>query len=230
MFSHLVALVVVSKILEGHQLAQFAPQFRLLRRPKRRALRFPVCSRPAGDATDRQCGTCVNPAEMIDFILLISRQGKVRLSKWYSTIPTKDKARITREVSSLVLNRAAKMCNFLEWKDKKVVYKRYASLYFVMAIGKDDNELITLEMIHAYVEVLDRYFGNVCELDIIFNFHKAYHILDEMFIGGEMQETNKKEVMKVTQAQDDMCRAEEEGNPLGVPLAGATLAAVSGRR
>lgn len=26
-------------------------------------------------------------------------------------------------------------------------------------------------------QVLDRYFGNVCELDLIFNFHKAYHIL-----------------------------------------------------
>jgi len=38
---------------------------------------------------------------------------------------------------------------------------------------KDDNELLTLEIIHHFVEVLDRYFGNVCELDIIFNFHKV---------------------------------------------------------
>jgi hypothetical protein len=53
------------------------------------------------------------------------------------------------------------------------VYKRYASLYFVMGIDVADNELITLEVIHHYVEVLDRYFGNVCELDLIFNFHKA---------------------------------------------------------
>ena len=37
------------------------------------------------------------------------------------------------------------------------------------------------------VTVLDRYFGNVCELDIIFNFNKAYYILDEILIGGEMQ-------------------------------------------
>jgi hypothetical protein len=33
--------------------------------------------------------------------------------------------------------------------------------------------LITLEVIHQFVEVLDRYFGNVCELDLIFNFHKV---------------------------------------------------------
>jgi hypothetical protein len=30
-----------------------------------------------------------------------------------------------------------------------------------------------------------RYFGNVCELDLIFNFHKAYYILDELLIAGE---------------------------------------------
>jgi hypothetical protein len=41
-----------------------------------------------------------------------------------------------------------------------------------------------------YVEVLDKYFGSVCELDIIFNFEKAYFILDELILGGEMQVTD----------------------------------------
>lgn len=45
--------------------------------------------------------------------------------------------------------------------DTKVVYRRYASLFFVCGIGASDNELVTLEIIHRYVEVLDRYFGNV---------------------------------------------------------------------
>ena len=36
-----------------------------------------------------------------------------------------------------------------------------------------DNELLTLEIIHRYVELLDKYFGSVCELDIIFNFEKV---------------------------------------------------------
>ncbi|MQM18328.1 hypothetical protein Taro_051315 [Colocasia esculenta] len=36
----------------------------------------------------------------------------------------------------------------------------------------DDNELEALEIIHHFVEILDRYFGSVCELDLIFNFHK----------------------------------------------------------
>ena len=34
----------------------------------------------------------------------------------------------------------------------------------------------------------------VCELDIIFNFEKAYFILDEFLMGGEIQETSKTDV------------------------------------
>ena len=47
------------------------------------------------------------------------------------------------------------------WADSKVVYRRYASLFFIYGISQGDNELMTLEIIHRYVEVLDRYFGNV---------------------------------------------------------------------
>ena len=89
---------------------------------------------------------------------------------------------------------------------------RYASLYFCMCTDQDDNELEVLEIIHHFVEILDRYFGSVsktytvvyrkgckvlyvvfqfpfnclhisslviliclqvCELDLIFNFHKV---------------------------------------------------------
>lgn len=38
---------------------------------------------------------------------------------------------------------------------------RYASLYFCCAIEQQDNELLTLEVIHRYVELLDKYFGSV---------------------------------------------------------------------
>lgn len=48
---------------------------------------------------------------------------------------------------------------------------RYASLYFACCVDQSDNELIVLDIIHHFVEVLDRYFSNVCELDLIFNFH-----------------------------------------------------------
>jgi hypothetical protein len=56
---------------------------------------------------------------------------------------------------------------------------RYASLFFVAGINQDDNELITLEMIHRYVEILDRYFGNVRSPS--FSVKKAYHGLINLF-------------------------------------------------
>ncbi|MGH0146960.1 UNVERIFIED_CONTAM: hypothetical protein FKN15_051256 [Acipenser sinensis] len=44
----------------------------------------------------------------------------------------------------------------------------------------------------------------VCELDIIFNFEKAYFILDEFLIGGEVQETSKLSVSKCIEESDLM--------------------------
>lgn len=149
---------------------------------------------------------------MIQFVLLFSRQGKLRLQKWYSAHPDKTKKKITRELIALILSRKAKMSSFLEWKDSKIVYKRYASLYFCCSIEQDDNELLALEIIHRYVELLDKYFGSVCELDIIFNFEKAYFMWDEFVIGGEVQETSKKNVLKAISDQDMI---QEEETPPG---------------
>lgn len=139
---------------------------------------------------------------MLNFLLLFSRQGKLRLQKWYYIQPAKIEKKVTRDLIQLILSRKPKMCSFIDYKDYKIVYKRYASLYFCCAVDPSDNELLTLELIHRYVELLDKYFGSVCELDIIFNFEKAYFILDELLIGGEIQETNKKSILKAIAAQD----------------------------
>ncbi|KAF8949942.1 hypothetical protein BGZ52_004256 [Haplosporangium bisporale] len=126
----------------------------------------------------------------------------------------KEKSKIVKDVTQLVLSRRTKMCNFLEYKDTKVIYRRYASLFFITGVDPQDNELITLEIIHRYVEVLDRYFGNVCELDLIFNFHRAYFILDELLIAGEMQESSKVKPLQVIHEQDaaEVEEANEEKN------------------
>lgn len=151
----------------------------------------------------------------IQYMLLLSRQGKVRLAKWFQTLGMKEKNKIVKEVTTLVLARRTKMCNFLEYKDSKVVYRRYASLFFVAGIDSEDNELLTLETIHRYVEQMDKYYGNVCELDIIFNFQKAYYILDELLIAGEIQESSKRDVLRRIGQQDALEAAEHEEDGLG---------------
>lgn len=57
-------------------------------------------------------------------MLLFSRQGKLRLQKWYTATAERDKKKMVRELMQIVLARKPKMCSFLEWKDLKIVYKR----------------------------------------------------------------------------------------------------------
>ncbi|XP_053485054.1 AP-1 complex subunit sigma-1A isoform X2 [Ictalurus furcatus] len=104
---------------------------------------------------------------MMRFMLLFSRQGKLRLQKWYTATAERDKKKMVRELMQVVLARKPKMCSFLEWRDLKIVYKRYASLYFCCAVEEQDNELITLEVIHRFVELLDKYFGSVSHSSIL---------------------------------------------------------------
>merc|ERR1712032_1612794 len=74
---------------------------------------------------------------------------------------------------------------------------------FIAGVPTNTNELIVLEQIHLFVEALDGYFKSVCELDLVFSLHKSLLILFEMFIGGMLCESNKREVLKA------ICQAEE---------------------
>ncbi|XP_050206880.1 AP-1 complex subunit sigma-1-like isoform X2 [Mercurialis annua] len=148
---------------------------------------------------------------MIHFVLLISRQGKVRLTKWYSPYSQKERSKVLRELSGIVINRAPKLCNFVEWRGLKVVYRRYAGLYFCMCIDHKDNELEVLDIIHHYVEILDRYFGS------------AYYILDEIVIAGELQETSKRTVIRLMSAHDSLVEiAKEQASSIGNIIAQVT--------
>lgn len=132
-----------------------------------------------------------------DFIVLMSRQGKIRLAEFFSSYTESDKRRILRDIAADVLPRAPKMCNIIEKGEHKFVYRRYASLYFVVGVPSEGtNELIVLEQIHLFVEALDGYFNSVCELDLVFSLHKSLMILFEMYIGGMLCESNKREVLK----------------------------------
>lgn len=155
----------------------------------------------------------------VRYLILLSRQGKVRLAKWFTTLSPKEKAKVVKDVTQLVLSRRTRMCNFIEYKDSKVIYRRYASLFFIAGIDPDDNELITLEVVHRYVEQMDKYYGNVCELDIIFNFQKAYFILDELLLAGEMQESSKKNVLRCISQQDALEDIDVDENGISRMLA-----------
>jgi len=113
---------------------------------------------------------------MIEFVLLVNKQGQTRLSK-YTDSANNEEGRLDRaarlyneaEIVRKCLKRSDKETNYIEHQGTRVVYRRYASLFFMVGVDENENELAILEFIHCLVEIMDRWFGNVCELDIMFS-------------------------------------------------------------
>ncbi|WFD33371.1 Sigma-adaptin 3A [Malassezia cuniculi] len=82
----------------------------------------------------------------------------------------------------------------------RVIYRQYATLYFVFVVDQSESELGVLDLIQVFVEALDSCFENVCELDLIFHFDQVHAILDQIIQGGLVLETNLKEIVSSAQA------------------------------
>lgn len=120
----------------------------------------------------------------IQFILMVNKQGQTRLAQYYHFLSIRERSALEGELVRKCLSRHEQQCSVFDYRNYKILYRRYASLYFIIGVDLDDdgncNELAYLELIHNLVETLDKYFENVCELDIMFNLEKAHFILDEM--------------------------------------------------
>lgn len=114
----------------------------------------------------------------IKFLLMVNKQGQTRLANYYDWFSIEERTALEAEIIRKCLGRTETQCSFMDYRGMRVVYRRYASLFFIVGTDPDeDNELGMLEFIHALVETLDKYFENVCELDIMFNLEKAHFIL-----------------------------------------------------
>eukprot|EP00887_Chlorella_sp_A99_P001460 scaffold8.g1460.t1 len=158
---------------------------------------------------------------MIKFVLMVNKQGQTRLAKYTdSSMSTEERRALEAEIVRKCLTRVDKQarrcapcgpparapaaptcplppsrpipqCNVVEHRNFRVVYRRYASLFFLVGVDAEENELGVLEFIHCMVETLDKWFSNVCELDIMFSLETAHFILDEMLVNGCVVETNR---------------------------------------
>lgn len=144
---------------------------------------------------------------MIKFLLMVNKQGQTRLSKYYEQVELGKRAALEADVVRGCLARRKEECSFVEYKDYKLVYRQYAALFIVVGITENENELSIYELVHNFVEVLDKYFSRVSELDIMFNLDKVHIILDEMILNGHIVETNKNRILAPLVALDKMAES-----------------------
>ncbi|CAA0834675.1 AP-4 complex subunit sigma [Striga hermonthica] len=166
----------------------------------------------------------------IRFVLMVNKQGQTRLAQYYEYLNLEERRALEGEIVRKCLARNEQQCSFVEHRNYKVIYRRYASLFFLVGVDNEEvsyilstmilelhllhlfynyytflclqNELAILEFIHLLVETMDRHFGNVCELDIMFHLEKAHFMLEEMVMNGCIVETSKSNILSPIQLME----------------------------
>ncbi|CAG5129080.1 unnamed protein product, partial [Candidula unifasciata] len=141
---------------------------------------------------------------MIKAILVFNNHGKPRLTKFYQHFPEDVQHQIIRETFHLVSKRDDSVCNFLEGgtliggSDYRLIYRHYATLYFVFCVDSSESELGILDLIQS-----------VCESPTIWSLAvKVHYILSELVMGGMVLETNMTEIITRIEEQNQLEKQE----------------------
>uniref|UniRef100_A0A671SRD6 AP-3 complex subunit sigma-2-like n=1 Tax=Sinocyclocheilus anshuiensis TaxID=1608454 RepID=A0A671SRD6_9TELE len=131
---------------------------------------------------------------MIKAILIFNNHGKPRLIRFYQYFAEDMQQQIIRETFHLVSKRDDNVCNFLEGgsyfevliggSDYKLIYRHYATLYFVFCVDSSESELGILDLI------------------------QVHYILQEVVMGGMVLETNMNEIVAQVELQNRMEKSE----------------------
>lgn len=130
-----------------------------------------------------------------------------RLTKFYTPVDLLTQKTLLDQVYQLISIRTSQDCSFLtpprlleDLDDIKVIYRHYATLYFVFVVDDQESELGILDLIQVFVECLDKCFKNVCELDLVFGWQVLQTVLEEIVQGGMVIDTN---ISRIVAAVDD---------------------------
>ena len=77
----------------------------------------------------------------------------------------------------------------------RVIQREYASLRIIAVVDSvSESPLAMLDLIQFIVDVIDRQFDDVTEMDLIFNPEKLASIVDEIVVDGIVISTDLEEV------------------------------------
>ncbi|ORE07627.1 putative AP-4 complex subunit sigma-1 [Rhizopus microsporus var. microsporus] len=130
---------------------------------------------------------------MIRFFFIVNRSCKTRYAKYYQTI--QDTPAFELEIARKCITRKQNQTLFFQLDEYKIVYRVYASLYFIIGCDLDDNEFSMLELIQLCVETMNQTFEKATELDLVFNLEKVHMIIDEVIAKGLILETNQQRLL-----------------------------------
>jgi len=99
------------------------------------------------------------------FCLAVNTSGVSRLTKFYTPLHQSPQS-VVQKIFSLVSTRPAGLCNFLDAPELeeflgfkgdederwRVVYRNYATLYFVFVVDGSESELGILDLIQVFVK------------------------------------------------------------------------------
>lgn len=132
----------------------------------------------------------------------VNSDGVPRLTKFYTPVAIATQRVLLAQVFLLVSQRAPNSSSFLnpprlldDIDDISLVYRRYATLYFVVICDDQELDLAILDLIHVFVECLDKCFANVCELDLVFGWQTLQLVVEEIVQGGMVIDTSVQRIV-----------------------------------
>ena len=140
---------------------------------------------------------------MIKCVLVVNQQGKPRLTRFYVETPLDQQKALLKRVHAIVSRRSDEHCCCFADDDEdpsvRIVYRHFATLYFIFIVDGAESELGVLDLLQVFVQTLDMAFENVCELDLIYHFDRVNYILDELVMAGMVLETNLESILVAVQ-------------------------------
>lgn len=72
---------------------------------------------------------------MIQFLLMVNKQGQTRIAQYYNEMTVKERTTLEGELIRKCISRNESLCSFIEYRGYKVIYRRYASLFFIVGVS-----------------------------------------------------------------------------------------------